>query len=211
MPSHINAVAVFCGARVGNDPAWRQAADALGRGLAKAGIRLVYGGGRVGLMAAVADAALAAGGAVTGVIPDFLRGREVAHPGVTDLVVTGTMHERKALMVQQADAFVTLPGGFGTLDETIEVITWRQLGLHDRPVLIVNLGGWGDERDRDAERLRVGRLRRPVCAGAVRGGAGHIGGAAAAGDDALLRQAIACGGNGRGLYGEPRSERSSAW
>ena len=142
MPANISAVAVFCGSRVGNDPAWRVAADTLGRGMASCGIRLIYGGGRVGLMGAVADGALAAGGAVTGIIPDFLRAREVAHPGVPDLIVTQSMHQRKAMMFERADAFVTLPGGLGTLDETVEVITWRQLGLHDRPVLIANINGW---------------------------------------------------------------------
>ena len=142
MPARISAVVVFCGARVGHDPAWRPAAEALGRGLATAGIRLVYGGGRVGLMGAVADGALAAGGAVTGIIPDFLRAREVAHPGVADLRVTDSMHSRKALMFSEADAFVSLPGGLGTLDETVEIITWRQLGLHDRPVLVANINGW---------------------------------------------------------------------
>ena len=142
MPSPIRAVVVFCGSRVGHDPAWRAAAEALGRGLAVAGIRLIYGGGRVGLMGAVADGALAGGGAVTGIIPDFLRAREVAHPGVTDLMVTDSMHRRKAMMFEQADAFVTLPGGLGTLDETVEIVTWRQLGLHDRPVLIGNINGW---------------------------------------------------------------------
>ena len=142
MPASIRAVVVFCGSRVGHDPAWRAAAEALGRGLATSGIRLIYGGGRVGLMGAVADGALAGGGSVTGIIPDFLRAREVAHPGVQDLVVTDSMHRRKVLMFEQADAFVTLPGGLGTLDETVEIITWRQLGLHDRPVLIGNFNGW---------------------------------------------------------------------
>ena len=142
MPANVSAVVVFCGARVGNDPAWRMGAEALGRGLALSGIRLIYGGGRVGLMGAVADGALAAGGAVTGIIPDFLRVREVAHPGVSDLRVTDSMHSRKALMFEEADAFVSLPGGLGTLDETVEIITWRQLGLHDRPVLVANINGW---------------------------------------------------------------------
>ena len=142
MPSNISSVVVFCGSRVGNDPAWRMAAEALGRGLASSGIRLIYGGGRTGLMGAVADGALAAGGRVTGIIPDFLRAREVAHAGVTDLLVTDSMHSRKALMFEHADAFVTMPGGLGTLDETAEIITWRQLGLHDRPILIVNINGW---------------------------------------------------------------------
>ncbi len=142
MPASIRAVVVFCGSRVGHDPAWRAAAEALGRGLATSGIRLIYGGGRVGLMGAVADGALAGGGAVTGIIPDFLRAREVAHPNVTDLIVTDSMHRRKAMMFEQADAFVTLPGGLGTLDETVEIVTWRQLGLHDRPILIGNINGW---------------------------------------------------------------------
>ena len=145
MPANIRSVVVFCGSRVGHDPAWRGAAEALGRGLACSGIRLIYGGGRVGLMGAVADGALAAGGSVTGIIPGFLRMREVAHPGVTDLQVTDTMHRRKALMFEHADAFVTLPGGLGTLDETIEIITWRQLGLHDRPLLIANINGWATD------------------------------------------------------------------
>ena len=140
--ANISAVVVFCGSRVGNDPAYRAGADSLGRGLAANGIRLIYGGSRVGLMGAVADGALEMGGAVTGIIPDFLRVREVAHPGVIDLRVTQTMHHRKALMFEEADAFVTLPGGLGTFDETIEVITWRLLGLHDRPVLIANINGW---------------------------------------------------------------------
>lgn len=142
MPANIRSVCVFCGSRVGHDPAWRSGAEALGRGMAAYGIKLIYGGGRVGLMGAVADGALAGGGAVTGIIPDFLRTREVAHPGVTDLLVTDTMHARKALMFQHADVFVTLPGGLGTLDETIEIITWRQLGRHDKPILICNLNGW---------------------------------------------------------------------
>ncbi len=136
------SVAVFCGSRVGRDPAWRAAAEALGRGLAQSGFRLIYGGGRVGLMGAVADGALAAGGAVTGIIPEFLQAREVAHRAVTDLHLTTGMHDRKRMMFDQADVFVTLPGGLGTLDETVEVITWRQLGLHDKPILIVNLNGW---------------------------------------------------------------------
>lgn len=139
---HIRSVAVFCGSRFGNDPAYREAADALGAGIAKAGWRLVYGGGRVGLMGVVADAVLAGGGSVFGVIPDFLQRREVAHGGAVDLVITETMHDRKTRMFEAADAFVTLPGGLGTFDETIEITTWRQLGLHDKPVLICNVLGW---------------------------------------------------------------------
>ncbi len=138
----IQSVAVFCGSRFGTDPAAREASTALGTGIAQAGWRLVYGGGRVGLMGVVADAALAAGGDVLGIIPEFLQRREVAHGGVGRMVVTETMHERKRLMFDAADAFVTMPGGLGTFDETIEITTWRQLSLHDKPVLICDVNGW---------------------------------------------------------------------
>ena len=139
--SEIHAVAVFCGSRTGNDPAYRMAAQELGRGLAKSGIRLVYGGGRIGLMGAMADAALAAQGTVIGVIPEFLMRREVAHAEITELIVTDSMHSRKQRMFEEVDAFISLPGGLGTLDETIEIITWRQLGLHTKPVLICDVAG----------------------------------------------------------------------
>jgi uncharacterized protein (TIGR00730 family) len=137
----IAAVAVYCGSRIGNDPAYRAAAQALGEGLARAHIRLVYGGGGIGLMGVLADAVLAAGGEVTGIIPEFLTRREVAHGGNTELIVSDSMHSRKQRMFELADAFVSLPGGLGTLDETIEIITWRQLGLHDKPILICNVAG----------------------------------------------------------------------
>ena len=138
----VRAVAVFCGSRAGHDPAALQTATALGSGLAAQGIRLIYGGGRVGLMGALADAALAGGGLVTGVIPEFLTHMEVAHTGLTALHITESMHTRKRMMFDMADAFVTLPGGLGTLDETVEIITWRQLGLHAKPVLLCNAGFW---------------------------------------------------------------------
>lgn len=138
----LSSVAVFCGSRFGADPAFRAAATALGAGLATAGLRLVYGGGCIGLMGVVADAALASGGSVLGIIPDFLQRREVAHGGAIELVVTDTMHDRKRRMFEAADAFVTMPGGLGTFDETIEITTWRQLGLHDKPILICDLHGW---------------------------------------------------------------------
>jgi len=138
---HIHAVAVFCGSRTGNDPAYHVAAQALGRGLAEQRIRLVYGGGRIGLMGVLADAALAAGGEVVGVIPEFLTRREVAHPDITEMITTDSMHSRKQRMFAAADAFISLPGGLGTLDETIEIITWRQLGLHAKPILICDVAG----------------------------------------------------------------------
>ena len=137
----ISSVAVFCGSRLGGDPAFAGAARDLGTGLAKAGIRLIYGGGRNGLMGVLADAVLAAGGTVLGVIPDFLTKWEVSHEGVTEMLVTDSMHARKAHMAEQADAFVTLPGGIGTMDETIEIISWRQLRLHDKPIFICDVAG----------------------------------------------------------------------
>ncbi len=139
--SGIKSVAVFCGSRMGFDPDFAEAMRGLGRGLAQAGIRLVYGGGRIGLMGILADAAVAAGGQVAGVIPEFLQLLEVAHPGLTELTVTDTMHSRKMRMAELADAFVAMPGGLGTLDETIEIITWRQLKLHDKPILICDING----------------------------------------------------------------------
>ncbi len=141
---HVRSVVVFCGSRPGHNPAWLAAARQMGRGLAQARIRLIYGGGRVGLMGAVADAVLAGGGQVLGIIPEFLTAMEVAHGGLTELVVTDSMHTRKRMMFDRADAFITLPGGLGTLDETVEIITWRQLGLHAKPVLICNIEGWAD-------------------------------------------------------------------
>ena len=129
--SEIRSVAVFCGSSLGTDKVFATEARELGEGLARAGLRLVFGGGHVGLMGVVADAVLAAGGEVTGVIPDFLQRREVAHDGLTELIVTDTMHERKRIMFDLADAFVVFAGGLGTLDETIENLSWRQLQLHD--------------------------------------------------------------------------------
>lgn len=137
----VRAVAVFCGSHAGADPAYAEAATAMGRGLAQAGITLIYGGGRIGMMGLVADAALAAGGQVQGVIPEFLMKWEVAHQGVADMQITDSMHSRKRRMFELADAFVTLPGGIGTLDETIEVLTWRQLKLHAKPILICDVAG----------------------------------------------------------------------
>lgn len=143
-PTAALSVNVFCGSRYGNHPAFRAASTELGQGLAHHGMRLVYGGGQVGLMGAVADAALAAGGDVLGIIPAFLQRREVAHQGPVALVVTETMHDRKHRMFDASDAFVVMPGGLGTYDEAIEVTTWKQLGLHDKPIIVVNIQGWAD-------------------------------------------------------------------
>ena len=140
----IKRLCVFCGSSAGTRPVYSEAARATGRLLAERGIGLVYGGGKVGLMGEVADAVLAAGGEVTGVIPRGLLDREVGHRGLTTLHVTGTMHERKALMVDLSDGFVALPGGYGTLDELCEALTWSQLGIHARPCAVLNVEGYFD-------------------------------------------------------------------
>jgi uncharacterized protein (TIGR00730 family) len=137
-------VCVFCGSNRGSHPAFASIAGELGRSLAEAGHGVVYGGGNVGLMGLVADAALAARGEVIGVIPSALKAKELAHPGLSELVVTDSMHERKAAMAALADGFVALPGGFGTLEELFEIITWAQLGLHAKPVVLLDVHGfWG--------------------------------------------------------------------
>lgn len=142
MRKAIGSVAVFCGARHGHDPVHAAAARALGAGIAAGGRTLVYGGGGVGLMGEVAEAAIAAGGQVRGIIPEFLTKLERPHPALVALEVTGNMHSRKTRMYELADAFVAMSGGIGTLDELVEVITWRQLGLHDKPVLLLDVNGW---------------------------------------------------------------------
>ena len=142
--AEMRSVGVFCGSSTGTDPRFVEAADDLGRLLGSNGIRLVYGGGAVGLMGRVADAALAAGGNVIGVIPTGLFRREVAHRGITELIEVGSMHERKQLMYELSDAFVALPGGLGTMEELTEIATWVQLGLHAKPVVTVNIAGYWD-------------------------------------------------------------------
>jgi len=136
------SIAVFCGSNNGSDDRFGEVAVELGTGIAECGHRLVYGGGRVGLMGTVADAALGAGGEVVGVITEHLVGSEVAHHGVTALEVTGSMHERKARMAELSDGVIVLPGGFGTLDESFELLTWNQLGLLAVPVVFLDVGGF---------------------------------------------------------------------
>jgi uncharacterized protein (TIGR00730 family) len=140
----VKSVCVFCGSHPGFDPAYARAARALGKTLAGAGIELVYGGGHVGLMGAVADAALAAGGEVTGIMPKTLVDREIAHTGLTRLHVVGSMHQRKAMMSELSEGFVALPGGSGTLEEFFEVLTWAQLGEHGKPCGLLNVAGYYD-------------------------------------------------------------------
>jgi uncharacterized protein (TIGR00730 family) len=139
------SVCVFCGSSSGRNPAFIEAAKDLGALLAQRNFRLVYGGGHVGLMGLVADACLQMGGEVIGVIPKALQQREVAHNRLTDLRVVESMHERKALMEQLSDIIVALPGGFGTLDELNEIITWKQLGFHQMPIYILNIDGYYDD------------------------------------------------------------------
>jgi uncharacterized protein (TIGR00730 family) len=137
-------ICVFCGSSPGARPEYLAAARALGRLLAERGITLVYGGARLGLMGAVADAALAAGGAVVGVMPQALVAKEIAHAGLTELHVVDSMHARKALMAELAGAFIALPGGFGTLEELCEILTWGQLGLHQKPCGLLNIAAFFD-------------------------------------------------------------------
>lgn len=137
-------ITVYCGARAGDDPAYLADARHVGTRLAQAGIGVVYGGGSIGMMGAVADGALSAGGMVVGVIPEFLRSREIAHAGLSHLYVTDTMHTRKALMAAYASAFLVLAGGLGTLEEIMEIATWRQLYQHEKPMLILNTLGFYD-------------------------------------------------------------------
>lgn len=136
--SHPKSICVYCGASAGSD-AHKLAARALGAEMAARGIRLIYGGGRIGIMGLIADAVLAGGGQVTGIIPEHLHDSEVGHTGATELLVVGSMHERKQAMFERSDAFVIMPGGLGTMEETFEVLTWKQLGLHDKAVIVANI------------------------------------------------------------------------
>ena len=144
MSDYTHSVCVFCGSRFGNDPSYRSAAETLGQGLAANQLRLVYGAGDVGIMGAVANATQAAGGMTFGVIPVHLLKYEVGKRDLSTFVVTENMHERKKVMFMNADAIVTLPGGAGSMDELFEVLTWRQLGLHEKPIYLLNVKGYWD-------------------------------------------------------------------
>lgn len=140
----MRSICIFCGSSPGNRPEYLRLARTTGRAIAERGLTLVYGGGKVGLMGAVADSALAAGGRVVGIIPQMLLDREVGHPGLSELHVVSTMAERKVRMIELSDAFLTLPGGIGTLDELFEAWTWTQLGLHEKPSGVLNFQGYYD-------------------------------------------------------------------
>ena len=156
----IGSVCVYCGSAKGTGLRYAAVARELGRELAAHRIRLIYGGGGIGLMAEVADAVMAAGGQVIGVIPELLQKREKGHRGITELRVVASMHARKSMMFELADAFVILPGGFGTLDEAFEMLTWRQLGMHDKPILFVNMDGYWDPLGRLVDHfIREGFVR----------------------------------------------------
>ena len=137
-------VCVFCGSKTGDDPRFSAAARQLGESMVRRGLGLVYGGGNIGLMGVLADAMLATGGHVIGVIPRFLMDKELAHQSATEMHIVASMHERKARMADLADAFIALPGGFGTADELFEILTWRQLHLHDKPIGLLNTRGFFD-------------------------------------------------------------------
>jgi uncharacterized protein (TIGR00730 family) len=159
--SLVRRICVFCGSATGADPIYAERAAALGTLLAERGVGLVYGGAAVGTMGIVADAALAAGGEVIGVIPGHLRRREIAHEGLTELRVVGSMHERKAKMAELSDGFLALPGGAGTLEELFEVWTWAQLGLHDKPIGLVDVGGYYEVLVKFVEHMVAQGFLRP--------------------------------------------------
>jgi uncharacterized protein (TIGR00730 family) len=167
----IRSVCVYCGSSPGNDPAFVEAGEQLGRSLAEAGLRLIYGGGTKGVMGAVARGALSAGGQVGAIIPDFLVNREANKAALTmfeDLTVTSTMHERKHAMFERSDAFVALPGGIGTVEEIVEIMTWGQLGQHRKPMVFANIKGFWDpmltmlDHMREAGFIHSGNLVRPL-------------------------------------------------
>src|SRR5712671_3712006 len=158
----IKTVCVYCGSGPGTNPRFVEAAKALGKALAESGIRLVYGGGSIGLMGAVATSVLDHGGTVTGIIPDFLTIRENALKRVQEMIVTPDMHERKRLMFEHSDAFVALPGGIGTLEELVEQLTWQQLGRHTKPVLLANIDGFWEPLIALLSHMRATEFIRPA-------------------------------------------------
>jgi uncharacterized protein (TIGR00730 family) len=159
--NQIKTVCVYCGSGPGTNPRFAEAAEGLGRIFAENNVRLVYGGGSVGLMGAIAKSVLDHGGSVTGIIPDFLRARENALTKVQEMIVTPDMHERKRLMFERADAFVALPGGVGTLEELVEMLTWQQLGRHAKPILLANIDGFWEPLLALLAHMRSAQFIRP--------------------------------------------------
>jgi hypothetical protein len=160
--SKIKTVCVYCGSGPGTNPRFLEAASALGKAFAENGIRLVYGGGSIGLMGTLATSVLDHGGAVTGIIPDFLTSRENALTRVQEMIVTPDMHERKRLMFERSDAFVALPGGIGTLEELVEQLTWQQLGRHTKPILLANIDGFWEPLLALLAHMRATQFIRPT-------------------------------------------------
>lgn len=158
----MRSVCVFCGSSMGRNPDYEKAAVQLGTAIARRGMSLVYGGSNLGLMGAVADAALAAGGEVFGIIPEFLESKELAHKELTRLETVQSMHDRKARMAELSDAFIALPGGYGTLEEFCEVLTWAQLGLHQKPQGLLNVAGYYDSLLQFFDQAVVEKLVRPI-------------------------------------------------
>ncbi len=158
----MKSIVVFCGSSYGNQPVYEEQAILLGRTLAQKGIRLIYGGASVGLMGAVANAALEAGGTVIGVIPRFLNSREIAHIGLNELILVESMHERKAKMNELCDGVITLPGGFGTMEELFEMLTWSQLGLHTKPIGLLNTAGYYDPLNYMVKTMEEQGFLKPV-------------------------------------------------
>jgi len=159
---HLKNITVFCGANSGANPEFTLIARKVGSLLAGRGIGVVYGGAKIGIMGAVADGALARGGRVTGILPHFLSAREIAHDGLTELVVVDSMHERKLKMYAMSDGFLVLPGGFGTMDELFETLTWAQLGLHQKPIGILNIGHYYDELIALVERMAAEMILKDI-------------------------------------------------
>ncbi|HOY49275.1 MAG TPA: TIGR00730 family Rossman fold protein [Flavobacteriales bacterium] len=149
----MKSIVVYCGSRKGNRPAYGEAARILGKTLADKNIRLVYGGGNVGLMGITADSTMQHGGEVLGIIPEFLNQLEVGHNGITELRVVENMHQRKLMMHEESDGIITLPGGFGTMEEIFEMLTWGQLGMHQKPIGVLNVEGYYDDLIAQADRM----------------------------------------------------------
>jgi uncharacterized protein (TIGR00730 family) len=158
----VKRICVFCGSVMGISPIYKEAAEKMGKALVGRGLGLIYGGGNIGLMGAIADAVLAAGGEAVGVIPEFLASREIAHTHLTELYIVSSMHERKALMADLADGFIAMAGGYGTLEEFCEILTWGQLSLHQKPIGLLNTDGFYDQLLSFFENIQQEKFIKPT-------------------------------------------------